>query len=86
MYARINTCFNGSIINAKPPVSLNPQIGLTLHKQDENNYIAIAINYSDEIQNYDFQVDSEWKFETIIGNINTTNKCDVTVLRLSRNI
>ncbi len=85
-YYKIYSEIFGSIINAKPLVSLNPQIGLTLHKQDENNYIAILINYSDVEQNNKIQLADNWSVEKIIGDIDKTKKCDITVLKLNYKI
>jgi len=65
-----------TVLNRKPIYSDNPQIGVTLHKVNEETYIVCAINYSDKTQSTDFRMQENWTLEAIHGDPNHIYKCD----------
>lgn len=60
----------------KPILSCNPQIGVTVHKVDEENYIVCAINYSDTAQDTCFKIKDGCTLETIHGDSERIDKCN----------
>ncbi len=66
----------GNIIENRILNSNNPQIGVTLHKVSDTEYIATAINYSAQDQKTEFILKDGWNIETVYGNFDTIPKCD----------
>ena len=64
------------IVKKKVVVSTNPQIGVTLHKENEEKYIVCAINYSDTTQDTCLKVQEGWKLTPIYGNPDQITKCN----------
>lgn len=82
-YYKIYRTFADRFISAKPITTENPDIGLTLHKVNEGEYIVMAINYSDCPQNCDFTVKDGWKLTPINNAGNTVEKCTGVFFRLN---
>lgn len=72
------------VLSEKLVTSANPQIGVTLHKESEDRYIVIAINYSDTIQDTCFTIKNGWHLTAIRGNLNTIDKCDAAFFYANR--
>jgi hypothetical protein len=73
-----------TVLDTKPICSDNPQIGITLHKVDENTQIVCAINYSDKTQNTDFRIQDGWKLEPIHGEPDKVYKCDMALYYIKK--
>ena len=75
-YYRIYQLAAADILSKKIVVSDNPQIGITLHKEDEKKYIVCAINFSDTTQDTYLKVKKGWKLISIWGEMNQNTKCN----------
>ncbi len=63
-------------------VSKNPQIGITLHKVNETEYIVCAVNYSNKTEINSIVVKDGWSLESIHGSLTEIGKCDGAFYRL----
>ena len=72
------------VLDKKLLFSANPQIGVTLHKEQDDRYIAIAINYSEKRQYTEFKLQEGWQLTPIRGLTDTIDKCDAAFYQLCR--
>ena len=75
-YYKIYSIVAEDCMKVKPIICNNPDLGLTLHRVDENKYIVCVVNYSDKNQNFDFDLKEDWGISPINDSAITINKCD----------
>ncbi len=83
-YYKIYRAFGRNVLDAKPLVSDNPQLGLTLHPNADGSYYAVAVNYSEKAQDTQFRLADGWRSEAVLGEAGSVPKCDMSVLKLVR--
>ncbi len=75
-YYKIYKKFADNVLKNKIVISNNPEIGVTQHKVDDNNYIIAALNYSDKDINCEFEIASGWTLKAFSNNGNSIGKCN----------
>ena len=68
------------LINKKIVLSDNPNIGITIHRLDYSNYIAVAVNYSDKAQNPGLTI--KGKYNLLYGDTKMIAGCDAAILKV----
>ncbi len=82
-YWRVYREMAREVIEAKPCINGNPMVAVTLHYENENSIIAVAVNYSNKEQNANLRIADGWKCEYIYGS-ETIRTCDMAVIRLTK--
>lgn len=60
----------------------NPNICVTQHKLTEDSYIAVAINYSKDVQKTEFIVNKNMSVKALYGNVEYIDGCDALILEI----
>lgn len=71
------------VLAEKPMRCLDPDVSLTLNP-DGDGYYAVAVNYVNEKRDPRVTLADGWKLETIYGDFNSVEPCDMAVGRLVR--
>ena len=76
-----------NVLQKKLVRSLCPDIGVTQHKLNDNEYIIVALNYSDKKRESNFILRNglNCDIEMIYGDYETISKCDMCVFKLKIN-
>jgi hypothetical protein len=72
------------ILKDKIFLSNDPDVGVTLHKINEKEYYAVAINYMNTPRKCDFKVADGFKLEAIYGSESEIPGCDMSIFKLTR--
>lgn len=75
-YYKIYQLAADNILRKKVVTSGNPQIGITLHKVNDQKYIVCAVNYSDKTQETKLNILNGWRLTPIYGQITQIAKCN----------
>ena len=71
------------IIEEKPIISNNPNVGITLHKKDKNSYVVVAVNYSENDIENPFVLQNGYKFESSFTE-NKIKSCDGLIFTVEK--
>lgn len=66
------------ILANKPMKCLNPDISLTLHKEDDG-YYAVAVNYMNDVADSEVSLADGWTLETVYGDFTAVEGCGMAV-------
>lgn len=83
-YYKIYSIIAEPCINSKPIRCNNPDLGMTLHKINDDKYIVSVINYSDKAQEHRFDISKGWSLSAINENDKTIQKCSAEFYYLER--
>lgn len=75
-YYKIYSIFAKPFVDAKIVSADNPNLGVTQHKVNDNEYIIAVLNYSDETQNCELNIADGWKLNSINCDGKAVGKCD----------
>lgn len=79
-YYRIYAEVAKNLINDKIVLSDNPDIGITVHKQNDKSFIVVAVNYSDKAQNPGLEI--KGKYNLLYGDTKIIAGCDAAILKV----
>ncbi len=82
-YSAIYKKVGEDILAEKPMRCDDPDVSLTLHKT-EDGYYAVAVNYIDEVRDSKPSLADGWTLETLHGDFNAVNGCNMAVGKLIR--
>lgn len=83
-YYKIYSILAEPYLNSKPIRCNNPNLGMTLHKINDNKYIVSVINYSDKAQQHKLDISDGWKLSPINKSDGSIHKCDAEFYYLNR--
>jgi len=72
------------ILECKPLFSQNSQLGITLHPVSENEYIAVAVNYSDKEQECSFVISDGYTLEVMHGSDVKLPACEAGFYKIKK--
>lgn len=79
-YYRIYAEVAEGLTGDKIAISDNPDIGITIHKQNGKSFIVIAVNYSDKAQNPGLTI--KGKYNLLYGDTKIITGCDAAILKV----
>lgn len=86
-YHKLYQIFGDKVLKDREMISKTPEIGITLHPENENSIIAVAVNYSHESKPCNFWLQNGWAIsEVLYGDVNMLTKGEMLVLRLKKSI
>lgn len=82
-YYKIYQTVGADIIKTKPVKSNIPDIAVTIHPVDDNKFIAVAINYSNQTLPCDLEFPKNAETVVCYGDGETISPCDATVFEVT---
>ena len=83
-YYRIYAKIAEQVLAEKPMISLEPDIGVTLHPINDKELYAVAINYMNQPRKCDFKLADGVALEVMYGSDTEIPGCDMSIYKLTR--